>query len=1834
MKMSATRLSGNVIVKSRDSELARFVVALEKTRATQLDTSAFIMLQYPGREMSVEQKLTETQPGDYLQELTLMLQKYEKVTITSRYIAAALHRFTTDITMAGMSPVRLVAHLRPALRDMDAAASWARGDAVQYAAAAKWTHAAGVDTTAVFQWRYPARCVKLEVGLELKPGVVYEAQMKLDWDVDNPAAKRIAGVTAVLTAVAANPSLTLNLMCLEKHVIDVTMHGTYAAGPWQQSSQDLAGNVIVTTSLAGWERIQVALNYDWAAEDISASIIVKLPAAQEYEVIFTCSQQNQWADVEAALVVNTPISGYTANGLKIAYTVGDKFVAKGEVSWAGQAIVLDISADGNMRRKSFDLMMTMTTPFAGYGKMTANTMYSYRGQTLKSLAKAAWPGSKMGFDLSLRMPGGMSKFECKLILDTPLHYAQRIVIECANDEIAQLRQLGVKVMMKGGQQVGAGMAVTTPGGWAQFNAAVHLQTTCVVAPMIKLEVINNFSAAKIKTTVALSWREDKAWDIDLVMNTPQGLAECDGTLTINTPYTHARTLTIKGNNVYDGRTIRASLNGGWAAGKRIDGNVVITLPRARFNGVKADLDLRTPFVGYRRNKVVVVAMLAQTNEISLNIHCDDTEISAKVKGRFNRADMSAFVDVDVSTPFQGFERISAVMRHSGRLGQPIATDVNVQWAPSKKIAATFAAAFAGQVPVSCELDITTSFPSCRNMIFSLRNVITSNKIDMMVNIELNNEKLTQVELLTEFDINSYDMSGRLNLQLPSIYADEISFTWSHIGSASPEKWGVISTIKVKWSDHGVFEYRETIAIVPFTSFNLVAEVLSPMQITFELGGGIVSEGGIRFKQSLTWAEGKTIRFSASVLHDGAMEAHFISPFSPVERIQLKYFNRRDEQGARMVHADLDYGGAKKVELDVVIAMGAMRKEVSLEVKSALQLVNGGFSIVVLGAPRDFTADVTITHMAIGGKWMAQFIADTKSFAHLEISMVVDTQLEELRRIQAYVKRDVSPASREIKMGVEMPHDRFIATHKMTFDDMYDFMTVTEVEYGQGELIALEIKYVQKGQLINVDVGLKSPYEAMQDVKLVLEHAGPMTDFKSTMMLQMAVGRRVDAHAAFALTALSVHGVVQVTTPFSALRNIKVEVKHNGVWTDFDNMLMLEFNRKTFLIDNKFVKNSGQCTVNVNVVTPIAGFETIALAAEYIGPWRQIAANWRLSYPNCMIDANCKLDTRADSVSGDIAVTTTFAAMRSLKVTFDHSSKHAMNFENNVKIVLNDHEFSGLSELNWVGKQLTGKLEVHIPETYIIELNHRGGLTNFKNDASVHFHHRVITGSSGFNWQGGDVTATAALRTPFASFDRMNVEIKHENSNTGGFKSSGKITTSIPQYRNVDAEVEYKPQRSGFSATGKLDAPYMSPTNFNMMVNNEDQDMSSKFATNYGDGRSILAEAAFKNKNHKMEASASVQTPYTRKLYVELTHQGNAKNFQSSVNVQSPIVNGEWKANIKHDMTRRGFKSSAFLNAPIGQFGGSVSHHGDLSDFLTTASVNTPYRAIRSLSATVHHVGMLPNCESGAEVKYGGKVVKADVSVQVGRAGDVDAKIILRTPFRAVRKLQLVASHVKQTGRAGLCKVTLKRNDSPLASVHFKYAAGVEFELALRLDQPRAMTASMQLNLSDANKTIGCVVEWDEAAGDKIVRVDIAVKNAVGRAMVDRSALVTVSLPGRVIVVNTGYSVNGAVFRHRGALQWSAAAADNVEYNMQVVTEPGASGAAVTKAKVTVKAAAEQWICTLEHTYSHGQIYMTTIGIQGLTVHYKILTEPGKYQQMITIRHPDMMQVSIFDPAYL
>ena len=966
-------------------------------------------------------------------------------------------------------------------------------------------------------------------------------------------------------------------------------------------------------------------------------------------------------------------------------------------------------------------------------------------------------------------------------------------------------------------------------------------------------------------------------------------------------------------------------------------------------------------------------------------------------------------DLTISTPFAGFNTITAKSNHRLESDEVVATfDASVNRQKSQLV-------INGQKTrngFSGDVSFTSPSQVLRSLNFKTNNAITSryltskselawnsNKIEMSVmgkneGDDYKNNVMGSISVKTPFrgyesmsiaakhedDRRTFasNLEGKLNkktaglkfnmvhsrgtnqgkLQLITPDREEKAITWQHRLTAT----NINSRTEVTVGSSNAFLNIQGM----FQSLNMMSssmQLKTPFSflrdISFKMNHEL-SQSDLKHTTEVVYNRNQKVHVS---IEGSASEGKFLftSPVKNLEHIAASY-NAETQKRPYTGHAEFSWTPSKTISLDGSFsAYGARRVEATYTLMTPFESFR--------------KQALTINHGKKQSTWVSS--ATLEYAANQKIEMETEFQTE-----GAY----------KASFDIKTPCSYFRTFHiEGDFDTSRGVRSEFAVLYNGLERVAFEGSYKGYGiRRINGNVKLSSSFQHFEQLSLTLAHNLRGDVYTSEVDFEYQPRRKIEVKTTFQSDDI-IAASIDIKTPMRELSSFKADFKHEGsIFNAFGGNLNLDVvgkQRIGFATKWSAIPRDLYVDGFVKFTSPFANFEKLQLTlknGQKSSVWETLAA---FEYGHGRkIEAKSSFQN-AGALKGDIEFTTPFNMIRSLSAQFEHGGNFPRFFTKGT------FNFRGYSEASFDGSLNVGGLSYvngNMKFTGILNdmeasIKHGKNGNDWNTRANLQYSGKTIQLVNKFSNED-KIALNFNLQTPYRSFRMLEGEFEHDGS-FPSFTTKSKVTFTGHHTISIEENISINGLRSvnGFVL---FKSPFTNFEEIKMSVNHgkKQNTWNSRAVFMYQPRREVVLETTF-NNDEGLRGSVSIETPIEqfRSLHASFDHNGNLNNFRTtgSFDVQPSL--GRLTMETK-------FRKRAYL------IEGGIK-------------ITTPYSGYNEIKADFSHREQSESrYSSKASVGAQGKFITISSNVQTLSLEDFNADISFTSPFEKFEHLRLAASH--------------------------------------------------------------------------------------------------------------------------------------------------------------------------------------------------------------------------------
>ncbi|ELU04621.1 hypothetical protein CAPTEDRAFT_222921 [Capitella teleta] len=1306
----------------------------------------------------------------------------------------------------------------------------------------------------------------------------------------------------------------------------------------------------IETPFSAFDRFNYEIDHDASnVRRISSSGNANTPVGAFSHVVTFNGNAKKF---KTSAVITTPFSEHQRYEISMDHTARTETTIKNSAKLVTPMGEFTYSFDHQGPKENFATMFEVTSPFPGNDRYSLSL--NHEGASLTSILTTVEATTPIGAFLArLNHRGDLTNMNTKLEVNTPFRGYDRFIIELVNSYTSSKVATSATLTSSMGD---FSFTLNFDGDITKFQANSELTTFFpslrrlaftldhaspnirnIVSEGSLMTPLGDFGAKlnykgfpkNLKTSLEVSTPfrgyedlaaeiEHNARDIANIVSksqfrTPLGLFKHEFThagspsnfrtnLEINTPFIGYESMT-------------GSLNHDSNDMSRITSNGNVNTPWGQFgislvhNGSPSQftttLTVTTPFRGYDEMSASLShsgpSMADIESTLTLNTPYGQFGSTLMHKGTMNKFTSS----VTISTPFRPYRTMSASVTHDGKSLKNFQTSTTLV----TPIGQFEASLNHNGVPTrfTSSVSISTPIEGYGRMSASL-----SNSARQLSNI--------QSSLTVVIPSGTYDMS--LNHEgVVSRFTTTLTLTTPIRGYE--RMTAVLTHAAVEVSD---IETSLTVAI-PTGEY----------EVNFNHKGLLAhfsSTGFIRTPHRGYERMSVTISHSAADL--SSIESS-ISSETPIGRFEISLNHQgKPSRFTSTVTAVTPFSGYKRM---VATITHTGRDSSSIVTSVTLDTPIGQYqaSLNHRGRPSNFRTSLTLNtpHKGLNQKsWVIE--NNSPDITNMNFKFLFTSPSIEYK----YVFTHEGAAERFItKFIANSPYSEIDATIDHTARDASAINSLVDIRTSMGNAgYSFVHEAIRNG--IKSSLALTTPFRGFEEIGAAVEHTGyELSAFKTSakLTMQMGVFSAAIDHAGSPRKFVT---ALEVITPIRGFNNYKLVIDNDC--EDIYNMLtkaQLNIPQGEFVSSISYNGNPKKFLAALNIATPFESFRTFEIKLDHTASdFTRIVSSGTMKTPigDFGINVNHNGDWKRMTSTGTI--TTPFSGYENFNLNIDHDATNLRNIESNIVVSCSRRTMS-------------------------LAVNHRGSLKNIR--------------------------SSIVVETPFRNWERLGVTIQNNARDLSEIKSNVQIVTPLGPYA-YDLQFNGVPKQ--FTFILELNSPHQK---FEMIKMTTEVDvttlsalrLSSKIDTSIGQYGFKLSHDGNLQAFESVIEVASPHTPYNKfgcgfRTAVESTasvpgyerfstsvhHTGGTETPKTVISVGTPFrqhesytMTTEKSGNLANLLTK------AQLNTPKGLYVGTYSHEGQLKNFRCEGSIDTPHRGYDRFGFTINHNGEPKNLRTSASI---------------------------------------------------------------------------------------------------------------------------------------------------------------------------------------------------------------------------------------------------------------------------
>ena len=518
--------------------------------------------------------------------------------------------------------------------------------------------------------------------------------------------------------------------------------------------------------------------------------------------------------------------------------------------------------------------------------------------------------------------------------------------------------------------------------------------------------------------------------------------------------------------------------------------------------------------------------------------------------------------------------------------------------------------------------------------------------------------------------------------------------------------------------------------------------------------------------------------------------------------------------------------------------------------------------------------------------------------------------------------------------------------------------------------------------------MNSPFQHFEAITLELTHTGSLRPFSfaTTAGIGYAPSKKIAISTKGQSTDSSIEGHLTFNTPITKARDgsINMVLSNRGNLLNFNADLDASINSEKMVVIHADLQTIGQIAGNFRLSTPVSGLESTTLTFTHKGELDDFECTAILSYAHGEIRSDVAF--QRSPLSASLTVRTPYREAREATLKLSHSG-NAYRFNTKASF-----EHNTLGTFSYTGqykarRNINGEFNIQTPfanyENMYARFSHQNQLPSFNTEGEIGVGSKIMKGSAELSMDS-NVQARLNLQTPFSAVEDFMFTLTKEGSVTD-FQADVKVDLNRKNHLEAHANL-----KTDGNIQGNLNV--ITKLGTHSVTFSQSGDITTKIITTgmvqYPGGR--ISSAVNLRLVPTIDGTFQFQSPcpYLRDLTLAAKYQNNRNGYSSEVTFEHNLV---------------------------GKITGSTAI-GLYPTISGSASLETPFEAVRNVNMKFSHVDEGARYESKAEASYNGQTYSASGDMSLN---SVDGSLQIRTPHAELRDLSVVVSQTGSRANAGL-----------------------------------------------------------------------------------------------------------------------------------------------------------------------------------------------------------------------
>ncbi len=998
--------------------------------------------------------------------------------------------------------------------------------------------------------------------------------------------------------------------------------------------------------------------------------------------------------------------------------------------------------------------------------------------------------------------------------------------------------------------------------------------------------------------------------------------------------------------------------------------------------VDGKINIQTQFIGYR-NFEITLNHEGDISSFTNKLSCTVNGQSASGLTTFSLERNNLYLTMDIATPFEAFKKFDMNLKHRGGI-----IDLNREFSiliNGKKVHLTNTFNLNGD-SLEEEINIQTPFEAFKTFKLSLTHNGPWNSFNNVFTTSLNGKIITA---RGAFNLTTAKVTSSLTVQTPFESFSDFDFSFKQRGSNYNNFHNEFITSLNGETIEAISSFNGNDNIAGSMSIKTPFKIIQNFDLTLNHNGPITNCNSV-LSYSLN---GQTVRGRTTLSLVGNnldFTADIDTPFEAFKTFDMKFKHNGDMTDFNR-ELSVSMNGQK---LGMTNSFKHMNEnlEQSLNIQTPFEAFrNFEIALTHRGNLKSFNNELTTS---LNGKTINGRSRFNLRGNSVDGTILIDTPFSMLRNFEIVLTHKGTPTSFNNELigslnGVTVTGKSAFMLYGNNMEGSLSFNT--PFSYGdfdtnirhQGSLTGFNnqlsmthngrtIKgsstFNLKGTNVAATFDMDTPFEIIKKFELVATHKGNLKAFEN-QFITILNGQKMAVGLDFSLTGYDMSGSISLESPWCHSRTLGISSVFNGQATDFNYEISVNFDKTRITASTNFKKTISNLEGSLTVITPFHKFNIFEVTFNHRGRPTNFRQTVTMNI-NGQRGSMTNIFKNIVSIMGNFELKTPFEQMRSAVINFNHGGR-ITNFKNDAFFQINKAKYSGSMKFNIEESNMIAAASVQIPEEYGITFNHQGSSSDWSNDLTIMFDDRTMTGQSSMKNEAGKVSTSFTINTPFRGYETLS----------GRFNYEGDMS-NLKQEFNIQYFGKAITQSCEFSSNGNLHegifrmttpSPYFKT--FMVKVNHKGSIANFKNRVLI-----VLNEQKYKansemsllGKKKRVEMSINIPEEYS----IVVVNKGKPDDFTNIIKVTT----GTDKINAITDWKSTGtvMDGSFVLQTPFKGFRNFNFYikHQNKNVMSTTASIKTPFPSLREASFELSHEGTLQDFKTNGKMMLPFKSIRS------------------------------------------------------------------------------------------------------------------------------------------------------------------------------------------------------------------------------------------------------------------